>query len=530
MGVPSLRLTDAMIEELVHARRIVGATRTGRPIVDPKAKPVHDWYVRDVLVHDLMLRFTPQAATWCMAVKVNGKLLRRSLGNAATWDGGVRRGGMKVETARNACRQFRSMMVSGLDPYVERQRVATDARSARDRQRTVMRVAFDTYIEQTTAKSRESTNKDRGKVRKWLDKSPLWSLPVIEVDQYAVKATYQPIYDALMKGTKKPEWGPKSLSPGTLDKLYIYPQAAWVRAAADLKHPTSPSPFALWRDTVKWPKKERKSSFLDTGDEKGKEWLRSLVRLQQRFHHPNILSARPDPRSRDVKPHASVLVDFFLCLLLWGTRKTETALLKVDDVHFDRGYVRLNESTTKTGKDAYVPLTPWASQILRDRIAMNKSWRNHENEEGWVFPSRQHGKPINNPRRILLLIKEETGLWITAHDLRRTLATELGKIENVQNELARLLVAGAALHHAQGRTGGVVAAATEGYIQEQVNALRPLFQEREDRLRAIVDLPPLSKKSKKNRAADPASFDALLKQATKDESLRRQLIEALLGR
>ncbi|ODV25044.1 MAG: hypothetical protein ABT19_03925 [Rhodanobacter sp. SCN 68-63] len=56
-------------------------------------------------------------------------------------------------------------------------------------------------------------------------------------------------------------------------------------------------------------------------------------------------------------------------------------------------------------------------------------------------------------------------------------------------QLTRLLVAGAALHHAQGQIGSVVSGATEGYLMDKASALRPLFVERERRLRKLAGLP-----------------------------------------
>lgn len=50
--------------------------------------------------------------------------------------------------------------------------------------------------------------------------------------------------------------------------------------------------------------------------------------------------------------------------------------------------------------------------------AANRRWPPYS-EQVWVFPSRQHGKPIAEPRSILETHREEMGLWITAHDLRR---------------------------------------------------------------------------------------------------------------
>lgn len=71
-----------------------------------------------------------------------------------------------------------------------------------------------------------------------------------------------------------------------------------------------------------------------------------------------------------------------------------------------------------------------------------------------------HIKPISEPRNILEALHEQRGLWITAHNLRRTMATDIGVEARWPN--SRLLVAGAALRHTQGAAGSVSSGATEG--------------------------------------------------------------------
>jgi len=90
----------------------------------------------------------------------------------------------------------------------------------------------------------------------------------------------------------------------------------------------------------------------------------------------------------------------------------------------------------------------------------------------------------------------------------------------------RLLVAGAALHHAQGQTGGVVSGATEGYLMDKASALRPLFVERENRLRKLVVLPVEG-----NEKGDLGDNTAgLLRQALADPEFQRAYLTELAMR
>ena len=63
-----------------------------------------------------------------------------------------------------------------------------------------------------------------------------------------------------------------------------------------------------------------------------------LSRLLELSHHaPAVLRDRSDARGDGIKPHASVLLDYYLCLLLWCSRRNETALLKWDTIESSAG-------------------------------------------------------------------------------------------------------------------------------------------------------------------------------------------------
>jgi integrase len=67
------------------------------------------------------------------------------------------------------------------------------------------------------------------------------------------------------------------------------------------------------------------------------------------------------PRQHGLKPHTSVLLDYFmllLLLLLCGTRRTETARSRWSDIRLEDDMVMLAAETTKSGKMAAVPLGP----------------------------------------------------------------------------------------------------------------------------------------------------------------------------
>lgn len=521
-----IELTPRLLTSLRFDTMLDGA---GKPL-GPTPAGMREWVVRDLGVRGLLLRLTPRTTTWYVQRKVAGAPMRRALGHWWSADEGFRR--LTLTDARKRAKVWLGLMEQGIDPLVEKKKRMRAAQAERARDGLTLAVAFDEYNEVRSRKAKASTTKDRAKVPKWMTGAPLWSMPLADIDESAVEATFGPMLRSTLHRTKPPAWGPRSLSHGTLSKLYAYCSAAYARAAPKVGLPSGRGvgPFAAWRADQPWPVPVRRSTYLPTTSDSGRNWLRHLVELRARAHDPQILDERPDPRGDELKPHVSVLADFFLCVLLWGSRKEETARLQWTNVDVERGLVVFPAAITKSGKDGVAPLTPWAREILEARRAANDRWRPEEVGQ-WVFPSRQHGKPLANPRSILVTLKEHTGLWITAHDLRRTLATDLGRLRVPVEELGRLLLVGAALNHSRGATGAVPSGATEGYIQEQAELLRPHYQARENRLRQLAGLPSLRSDTAEaagNRKNGGLDVDSLLRLIETDDNAAQRVLEALI--
>ncbi|WP_313913081.1 tyrosine-type recombinase/integrase [Tahibacter sp.] len=521
-----LDLTPSLLESLRFDTRL---DERGK-VAGPTPPGTREWVVRDLGVRGLLLRLTPRTTTWYVQKKVGGAPMRRAMGHWWSANEGYRR--LSLTEARKRAKIWLGLMEQGVDPLVEKKKRQRAAQSERERDGLTLKVAFDDYVEARSRKAKASTTTDRKKVPKWMAGAPLWAMPVHDIDEAAVEATMGPLLRAVADGTKRPAWGPKSLSGGTVAKLFAYCSAAYARASPKVGLPSGRGvgPFATWRADQRWPQPVRRETYLATATDAGQSWLKQLVDLRAQAHDPDILRQRPDPRSREVKPHASVLLDFFVCVLLWGSRKEETARLKWDDVDLERNLVVFPASITKSGKAGVVPLTPWAKEVLVERRTANSAWR-PDDEACWVFPSRQRGKPLNNPRSVLLALQKHTGLWITAHDLRRTLATELGQVQVSAENLGRLLIVGAALNHSRGATGATPSNATSGYIQEQAEVLRPSYQAREDRLRSLVGLPTLEPMTTTARKESVnLDLEAVLRRIESDDGAVEQLLGALLRR
>jgi integrase len=121
-------------------------------------------------------------------------------------------------------------------------------------------------------------------------------------------------------------------------------------------------------------------------------------------------------------------------LLLLGQRRTETALMRWEDVDLRTGIWVVPAEVTKSGRPHKVPLPPAAVAILKGLPRMARSPH--------VFPGRS-GKPMTGWSKRLPAVYQKTESWgmapWTPHDLRRSMRTGLGRL-GVDHTTAELLL------------------------------------------------------------------------------------------
>ncbi|EGG93722.1 Phage like integrase [gamma proteobacterium IMCC1989] len=107
-----------------------------------------------------------------------------------------------------------------------------------------------------------------------------------------------------------------------------------------------------------------------------------------------------------------VISDYFIFVLLTGTRREEARMLKKRHVDLKRKTFRLVD--TKNREVVELPM----SQPLVDLITLRMS------EKGeYLFTGQDSEKPFNSFKRPLEHLQKEVGLNFSTHDLRRTFAT-----------------------------------------------------------------------------------------------------------
>jgi integrase len=168
---------------------------------------------------------------------------------------------------------------------------------------------------------------------------------------------------------------------------------------------------------------------------------------QQRFLSPQEIGRIYKAMETEVNQTAVAALKL---LLLTGTRRQEALRAKWCDVDLGAGQWFL--PVTKNGRGRYVGLSADAKTLLEAQPSRGVS--------EWVFPGRDEGKPLNNPRKALDRILKAAGVdHIRIHDLRHTNAS-----------LA--INAGASLYEVQNLLGHSSPQVTQRYAHLNASGLR----------------------------------------------------------
>lgn len=127
--------------------------------------------------------------------------------------------------------------------------------------------------------------------------------------------------------------------------------------------------------------------------------------------------------------HQPVTKNYILFVLFNGLRRTEAATLLWENVDFnDRTFSLID---TKNRSTHTLPMSDQVHEILK------KLWDIRKNE--WVFPSPINDSYLKDPKEAILKIREESGIYFSLHDLRRTFATTAEGLDISAYALKRLI-------------------------------------------------------------------------------------------
>lgn len=161
-------------------------------------------------------------------------------------------------------------------------------------------------------------------------------------------------------------------------------------------------------------------------------------------------------------------VDFLALALFTGIRRTDLLSLRWSDIDEINRCIVIPDPKNRI--PFRLPVGEYAWGLLQRR-------KRTGGRSPWVFPGRRKTGHFVNFHQVLQRIKAETGIYATAHDLRRTFGSVIQRCEG-----------GAASFYLTKRLMGhsIKADVTFGYIQFEVEQLRRTMQAVEDHILVAV--------------------------------------------
>jgi integrase len=160
-----------------------------------------------------------------------------------------------------------------------------------------------------------------------------------------------------------------------------------------------------------------------------------------------------------------VVRDFILLLLFTGLRIGEARALRWEEIDLNQGIVHVPGQRTKSGRKLDLPMSDFIHDLLVARRAIGNA--------GIVFPAPSRSGHVRDVQYPLTIVAKQTGIQVSAHDLRRTFIT-VAESCDISPLALRALV-----NHSIGKD--VIA----GYVQMSVERLREPTQRIADRLREL---------------------------------------------
>lgn len=146
----------------------------------------------------------------------------------------------------------------------------------------------------------------------------------------------------------------------------------------------------------------------------------------------------------------AVVRDYLLFILFTGLRRREASMLEWKNVNFDDEYFTIVK--TKNKNILKLPMSEFTCKLLKIR------WKNADSD--YVFGGGNTNAYLNDPRRQIAKVRNESGLNFTIHDLRRTYITIAESLELSAYVLKMLI------NHSMGND------VTAGYVIMDVERLR----------------------------------------------------------
>ncbi len=513
--IPFTEKTVQAIARLPFDQRPIGVDDGGALITEPVAPGVLDYFVRDARQPGFALRLTRAGArTWYAERKLAGRVCRFKCGDFAT-------------TALTKARDKAVLALAQIDQGIDPNHLVKDAKRRTQERHSLEKLTFGVMMtrdaERRSAEQAaegkadtHNTARDRKNTIKVVKAQPIWSKPVADV-------TVNDLADLI--GAVRRKHG-----DSTAIKVWRYSRAAFGRL------PSSETPdvhvfdeFLKSQDTA-LPKPKRSQRYLPTNETAGETWLRFIA--AQRNAETAVKTGHPWTRA--------VMADAIITTLCLGFRKMEALALRVDDVNFEKRWIRVTEDRAKNKCVHYAPLCPGLEALLRERIAANAAPRGRDVERArrgvpipvseYVFPTeRRTAKSghIQGVQSLLDLASEQSGTYVSLHDLRRSYGGEMYSliVGGDASTRADTRLVKQALNHVAEEDSEITLSYVN--IDARINALRPAAEAHERKIFGLCGI--LVPGAAPVPASDTgAMLDLLKARAASDPAVLEQL-RALLN-
>jgi integrase len=163
-----------------------------------------------------------------------------------------------------------------------------------------------------------------------------------------------------------------------------------------------------------------------------------------------------------------VASDYLKLVMFTGLRRREASGLLWDHVDLHGRVISLPADVTKPGRKLDLPMSDFVYDLLSARRRLGNT--------KWVFPANSESEHLEEPKSFLKEIAKASGVRVSVHDLRRGFIT-IAESTDISPFALKALV-----NHALGND------VTEGYIQMDVERLRPAMQKVTDRIKLLCGL------------------------------------------
>lgn len=361
-------------------------------------------YVYDERVKGLCLSITPNGVKSFMVYrKLNGRPIRVTLGRYPD---------ISIEQARKMAAKKIGEIAEGANPVAKK-------RDERQRGITLGQVYTDYMTSRKGSHSENTTSNYNTIMNNHLDD---WvAKPITTISRDMVERKHKLLSEASPSAANK--------AMRVLRALFNYAQGKY--EAGNGQPLVADNPVKRLSHTKSWNKETRRQNTIKRSELN--RWFDAVRDLADKGGDFN-----------------AVVSDYLLFVLFTGLRRREAANLGLDDLDFKEKVFTITK--TKNGRPLTLPMSSYIEQLLKRRCL--------NNETGYVFPGEGGGKALNDPRRQIAWVREQSGVNFTIHDLRRTFIT-LAESLDISSFALKALV-----NHSSGSD------VTAGYIIMDVERLR----------------------------------------------------------